>query len=148
MTVLPLAVDNICFLFFFFCMLSNFALHLEYFECYILETSVLLQHFFCLFVSVFKYVLSINSSCMFVCLFFFFFNFIFYLPSCSIAKSCVTVCDSMDCSMPGFLYFTIFQGLLKLMSIESVMPSNHLFSFTPFSFCSQSFPALESFPMS
>ena len=34
----------------------------------------------------------------------------------------------MDCSTPGFprVGFTNFQSLLKLMSIESVMPSNHL----------------------
>ena len=32
----------------------------------------------------------------------------------------------MDCSMPGSTSFTISQSLLKLMSTESVMPSNHL----------------------
>ena len=32
----------------------------------------------------------------------------------------------MDCSMPGFPVLHICQSLLKLMSIESVMPSNHL----------------------
>ena len=39
----------------------------------------------------------------------------------------------MDCSTPGFHYwtgthlsFTISRSLLKLMSIESMMPSNHL----------------------
>ena len=32
----------------------------------------------------------------------------------------------MDCSMPGFLSITSSRSLLKLMSIESVMPSNHL----------------------
>ena len=32
----------------------------------------------------------------------------------------------MDCSMPGLLSITNSQSLLKLMSIESVMPSNHL----------------------
>ena len=54
----------------------------------------------------------------------------------------------MDCSTPGFL-FTIFWSLLKLMSTESVMPSNHLIlCFLPFSSCSQSFPASGSFPMS
>ena len=31
-----------------------------------------------------------------------------------------------DCSMPGFPSFTISQSLLKLMSIEPMMPSNHL----------------------
>ena len=35
----------------------------------------------------------------------------------------------MDCSKPGFLSFTMSQSLLKLMSIESGMPSNH------FTFC-------------
>ena len=32
----------------------------------------------------------------------------------------------MDCSTPNFLSFTISPSLLKLMSIESVMPSNYL----------------------
>ena len=45
------------------------------------------------------------------------------------------------------LSFTISQSLLKLMSIESVMPSNHLILCCPFS-CPQSFPASGSFPMS
>ena len=46
---------------------------------------------------------------------------------CSVAKSCPTLCDPMDCSMPGSLSFTISQSLLKLMSkIKSVMLSNHL----------------------
>ena len=40
------------------------------------------------------------------------------------------------------LPFTISQSLLKLMSIELVMPSNHLI---PFSSCLQSFPASGSF---
>ena len=35
----------------------------------------------------------------------------------------LTLCNSMDCSTPGF---TISQSLLKLISFESVMPSNHL----------------------
>ena len=43
--------------------------------------------------------------------------------------------------------FTISQSLLKLMSIESVMPSHHLSSVVPFSSCPQSFPASGSFPI-
>ena len=38
----------------------------------------------------------------------------------------VRLCDPMNCSMPGLLSITNFWSLLKLMSIESVMPSNHL----------------------
>ena len=45
------------------------------------------------------------------------------------------------------LSFTISQSLLKLMSVELVMPSNHLIFCCPFS-CPQSFPAPGSFPMS
>ena len=45
---------------------------------------------------------------------------------CSIAKSCPTLCDPMDCSTPGFLSFTISWSLPKFLSTESVMPSNHL----------------------
>ena len=39
-------------------------------------------------------------------------------------------------------------SLLKLMSTESVMPSNHLIFCPPFSSCTQSFPASGSFPVS
>ena len=43
-----------------------------------------------------------------------------------ITQSCLTLCDPMDCSTQASLFFIISQSLLKLMSIESVMPSNHL----------------------
>ena len=45
---------------------------------------------------------------------------------CSVTQSGPTLCDPMDCSMPGFLSFTNSWSLLKLMSIELMMPSNHL----------------------
>ena len=61
-------------------------------------------------------------------------------PCCgSVAKSCLTLCDPMDCSSPGFLVLH-FQSLLKLMSIESaIQPSHPLISL--FSSCLQYFPA-------
>ena len=43
----------------------------------------------------------------------------------SIAQSCPTLCDPMNCSMPG-LPIPNSQSSLKLMSVESVMPSSHL----------------------
>ena len=46
------------------------------------------------------------------------------------------------------LSFTISWSLLKLLSIELVMPSSHLILVIPFSSCPQSLPASESFPMS
>ena len=45
------------------------------------------------------------------------------------------------------LSFTISRSLLTLMSIESVIPSNHLVLFVPFSSCCQSFPVSGSFLM-
>ena len=44
----------------------------------------------------------------------------------SVAQSCLTLCDPMDCSMPGFTIHHQLPELLKLMSIEVVMPANHL----------------------
>ena len=46
------------------------------------------------------------------------------------------------------LSFTISQSLLKLMSIELVMPSTISSSVVPFSFCPKSFPASGYFPRS
>ena len=46
------------------------------------------------------------------------------------------------------LSITNTQSSLKLMSIESVMPSSHLILVVPFSSCPQSLLASESFPMS
>ena len=44
----------------------------------------------------------------------------------SVAQSCPTLCDPMDHSTPTSLSITNSQSLLKLMSIDSVMPSSHL----------------------
>ena len=48
---------------------------------------------------------------------------IFSNPCCSVAKLCPTLCNAMDCSMPGFPVFRYLLGLLKLMSIE-IQPSH------------------------
>ena len=44
----------------------------------------------------------------------------------SVIQSCPTLCDPMDCSLPSSLSITNSQGLLKLMFIESEMPSKPL----------------------
>ena len=44
---------------------------------------------------------------------------------CSVTKLCPTLCDSWTAASQDSLSFTIFQSLLKLISIESVMPPNH-----------------------
>ena len=66
----------------------------------------------------------------------------------SVAKSCPALCDPMDNSAPGLPVLHHFSlSLLKLMSTEWMMPSNHLILCRPFSSCPQSFPASGSFPM-
>ena len=45
---------------------------------------------------------------------------------CSVVQWCPTLCDPWTAACPASLSVTISQSLLKLMSIESVMPSNHL----------------------
>ena len=44
----------------------------------------------------------------------------------SIAQSCPTLFNPVECSTLGSLSFTISQSLLKLMSIESMMSSNSI----------------------
>ena len=44
----------------------------------------------------------------------------------SVAQSCLTLCDPMDCRSQSSLSIINFWSLLKLMSIESVMPSSYL----------------------
>ena len=51
----------------------------------------------------------------------------------------------MDCSTPASLSITISQSLLKLMSIESMMPSNHLILCHPLLLPSSIFPSIRVF---
>ena len=62
----------------------------------------------------------------------------------SVAQLCPTICDPMDCSMPG-LSITNYQSLLKLMSIESVMPSNHVILCHPLLLPPPIFPSIRVF---
>ena len=68
---------------------------------------------------------------------------------CSVAKSCLTLCNSMNCSTEASLSFTISWSLCK----NSCLLSQWCYptissSAAPFSSCLQSFPTSASFPMS
>ena len=54
------------------------------------------------------------------------FNIINHCCYCSVAKSCLILCNPMDCNTPNFLVLQVSWSFLKFMSIESVMPFNHL----------------------
>ena len=62
----------------------------------------------------------------------------------SVTQLCLTLCHTMDCSMPGFPV-NHSQSFLKLMSIESVMPSNHLIPCHPLLLVPSIFPSTRVF---
>ena len=59
--------------------------------------------------------------------------------------SCVRLCDPMDCSPPGFPLHYQLPELTQLMSIESVMPSNHLILCRPHLLPPSIFPSIRVF---
>ena len=61
---------------------------------------------------------------------------------CSIAELCPTLCDLMNCTLPGALSSSISQILLKFMSTESVMPFNHHLLSHPLLFLPSIFPSI------
>ena len=63
----------------------------------------------------------------------------------SVAQSCPTLCDRMDCSTPGLLSITISWSLPKPMSIESMIPSNRLILCHPLLLPPSIFPSIRVF---
>ena len=63
----------------------------------------------------------------------------------SVAQSCPTLCKPMDRSTPGLPVHHQPQSLLKPMSIESVMPSNHLILCCPLRLPPSIFPSIRVF---
>ena len=60
----------------------------------------------------------------------------------SVAQSCPTLWDPIDYTMPGLPVYHDCQSLPKPMSIESVMPSNHLILCCPFLLPPSIFPSI------
>ena len=63
----------------------------------------------------------------------------------SVAQSCLTLCDPMDCTCQASLSITNTWSLLKFMSIELVMPSNHLIFCQPLLLLPSIFPSIRVF---
>ena len=68
-----------------------------------------------------------------------------HIGCCWIAKSCPTLCNPKDYSTPGFPVLHYPRSLLKLMSIESVMPSSLLILGHPLLFLLSIFPSIRVF---
>ena len=68
-----------------------------------------------------------------------------YIQFSSVAHSCPTLWDPEDCSPPGLPVHHQLPELLKLMSIELVMPSNHLILSWPLLLLPSIFPSIKVF---
>ena len=76
----------------------------------IITITILVYFFLSLFAAA-----SVKHTCEFI-----------YCCCCSVTQSCPILRDPMGCRRPGFPSCTISRSLFKLMSVESVMPSNYL----------------------
>ena len=63
----------------------------------------------------------------------------------SVAQWCPTLCDPMDCSTPGLPVHHQLLESTKLMSTESVIPSNHLILCRPLLLLPPIFPSIRVF---
>ena len=93
--------------------------------------------------------LFLNCALPIICLFFRqYYTVLITLSSVkfsSVAQLCPTLCNAMNCSMPGHLSITNSQSLPKLMFIELVIPSNHLILCRPLLLLPSIFPSMRVF---
>ena len=80
-----------------------------------------------------KYIILIDSD---VCM---------HIYVCLVTQSCPTLCDPMNHSKPGLPVHQNSQSSPKPMSIESVMPSNHLILCRPLLLLPSTFPSIRVF---
>ena len=64
---------------------------------------------------------------------------------CSVSQSCLTFVTLWTAAVQALLSFTISQSLLKLMSVELVMPPNHLILCLPLLLLPSIFPSIRAF---
>ena len=70
---------------------------------------------------------------------------IWILCCCSVSQSRQSLCDPMDCSMPGFPVYHHLLDLAQTHVIELVMPSNHLILCHPLLILPLIFPSIRVF---
>ena len=67
---------------------------------------------------------------------------------CSVSKLCLIHCNPMDCSTPGLPVHYELPEFAQTLSIELVMPSNHLILCRPLLLLPSLFPSIRVFPVS
>ena len=70
---------------------------------------------------------------------------VFTFQFSSVTQSCLTLCDPMNLSTPGLPVHHQLRSSLRLTSIESVMPSNHLILCHPLLLLSSICPSIRVF---
>ena len=71
--------------------------------------------------------------------------FYIYIQFSSVAQSCLTLCDPMDCSMPGLPVHHQLLEFAQTQSIESMMPFNPLILCCPLLLPPSIFPSIRVF---
>ena len=94
--------------------------------------------------------IHLDASAKYIFFFFsprviFFILFLFFVVCCSAAQSCRFSATPWSAAYQASLFFTISWSLLKLMSIESVMPSNRLILCCPLLLMPWIFPSMSLF---
>ena len=64
---------------------------------------------------------------------------------CSVTQPCATICDPMDAAHQASLSITVSPSLLRLTSIKSVIPPNHLNLSCPLLLLPSVFPSIRVF---
>ena len=130
----------------FFCMwLSNFPNIIYWRDC---PFSMIYSWLFChkLFYIYVGFISGFSLLFQGLCVCFYINTLQFYiLCCCSVTQFCPTLCNPMDCSTLGFPVLHISWSLLKLMSIETVMPSNYLVICCPLFLLPSVFPSIRVF---
>ena len=72
-------------------------------------------------------------------------NSVVSVHCCSVAQSCLTLATPWIAARQASLSFTVSRSLLKLMSIESAMPSSHLILCRHLLFLPSIFPSIRVF---
>ena len=75
----------------------------------------------------------------------FFISMFYFFQFSSVAQSCLTLCDPMNYSTPGLPVIINSRSSLRLVAIESVMPSSHLILCHPLLLLPSIFPSIRVF---
>ena len=73
------------------------------------------------------------------------FNLSILICCCSVTQLCLTLHNPMYCSMPGFPVLYYLPEFAQLMSVESMMPSNHHILCHPLFLLPSIFPSIKVF---